>query len=55
MLCNECGAQFVRRCDSISKESLVCVWNRKMDGTMFEPKNNHVFLTLGDSEKVEFT
>ena len=55
ILCNDCLAMFVRRTDSLNKESLICVWNRKLDGTLFEPHNDKVFIVLEDPEVVHFT
>jgi len=55
MICHDCLALFLRRIDSFHKESVICVWNRKLDGTLFEPHNNRVFITLGELEVVHFT
>jgi len=55
MECKDCHAQFVRRVNAFGSDSLTCIWNRKTDGTMFEPNNNHVFLTPEDQEVVYFT
>ena len=55
MECKDCHALFVRRINLFEKDSLVCIWNKKSDGTMFEPNNNHIFLVPTDLEKVQFT
>jgi hypothetical protein len=55
MVCNDCLAQFVRRVDPFNKESLTCIWNRKTDGTLFEPNSTKVFLVPEDPEVVLFT
>ena len=55
MVCNNCHAMFVRRVDTKTNEKLTCIWNRKKDGTLFEPKNTKVFLTNEAKEVVEFT
>lgn len=55
MVCNHCGAQFVRRIDTATRESLTCILNRKTDGTMFEPQSSQVFIVVEEAEVVQFT